>query len=140
MRMKFLKRNIWAVFALVGSIATFVTCFSSTPGYFGFSLIAAYCSFMGALYSFAYPPPLPPFQKVYVHEDWIQSAGVHDFPRLYIPADVHGMGRTPHVSFRQGDHVFPVKRDGDGNLIIVRDNYTFGRYANLGVIIREAIQ
>jgi hypothetical protein len=137
--MELLRRHTWGIAFLVCFFGSLVACFSAPSGYFWWSVIGSFGGAIGALYSFIHRPPRTPFQKVYVHEDWDFAAADHDFPRLYIPADVHGMGTQPQLTFRQGDFVFQYHVDGEGNIVIIRDNHSIGRFANLGVIIRECL-
>ena len=137
--MSLLKRSPWGVVYLVCFVGSLVVCFSAPPGFFWWSVLGALATAVGAVYCFIYPTPKTPFEKVYVHEDWDFAAIDSDFPRLYISAETHGMGRQPRLSFRQGDFVFPYKVDGDGNIIIIRDNHSLGRFANLGVVIRDSL-
>lgn len=103
----------------------------------GIAIIGAIGTILSSIQNFLYRAPLTPFQRVYLHQDWDFAAIDHDYPRLYIPAHIHGMGKTPHVEFRQGDQFFPVKIDADGNVVIIRNNQSFGIFPPLGVIIRE---
>ncbi len=135
--MLFLKRNSWAIFYGVCFICAIIASFSVSSGYLWFALVADLGTAGASWYCFLHPTPLRPFKKVYVHEDWDFAALDSGCPRLYIPATTHKIGRNPEVSFRQGDFVFPVKKDADGNVIIIRDNHSLGRFVNLGVIIRE---
>lgn len=137
--MSILKRHPWGIIYVICFVGSLVACFSVPPGFFWWSLLGAFATAVGALYSFIHRAPRKPFEKVYVHEDWDLAAADSDFPRLYIPAEVHGMGKRPRLQFRQGDYVFPVKIDGEGNIIIIRDNHSIGQFANLGVIVRESL-
>jgi hypothetical protein len=140
MKWKFESRDIWVV--LSGII--FLVCLAgailleSGPKRW-FAVMGALSTGISAIFLVAYRPPLTPFEKVYFHDDWHFAANDHDFPRLYIPATTHRMGRELHVEFRQGDQVFRIRIDGEGNVVIIRNNYGFGHYPPLGVIIREHV-
>jgi hypothetical protein len=132
------SRDWWAVFSGITCVLCIIGAFITESGLARWiQVLAAVQTGVSCIYGLVYRPPRTPFHKVYVHDDWHPAANDHDYPRLYIPADVHGMGRNPHVEFDQGDHVFPFDRDGEGNVIIYRDNYSIGPFANLGITIRE---
>lgn len=138
--MSALRNHPWGVAYLVCFVAGLIACFAAPPGFFWISIVAAFGGGVGTLQAFLYKPPRPPFKKVFVHEDWVFAALDADFPRLYISAETHGMGKKPELAFRQGDYVFPYDVDGQGNIVVVRNNHSIGRFANLGVVITESLQ
>ena len=105
-------------------------------GFFWPSVGASFATLIAAILIFRYPIEPQPFRRIYNHEDWNMGDGTK-FPTLTISADAHGMGKSPHLEFRQGDFVFPWRVASDGDIIITRDNHSIGRFADLGVIVRH---
>jgi len=137
--MKFVKRHFWALILSICFIAGLVACFATTGVLFWFAIVGACGTGFAALYSFLHPPTPKPFERIYVHEDWFFDPKHERFPTLTIPATIHGMGVKPRLEFRQGDFVFPLNVDADGNITIIRNNHSLGRFKDMGVIIRHEL-
>ena len=118
MKWRFESRDIWAVMCGIIFLVCLVGAFFLESGSKRWiAVFGALSTGISAILLVLYRPPLTPFEKVFFHDDWIFAADDHDFPRLYIPATTHGMGREPYVEFRRGDQVFSVRIDGEGNVI-----------------------
>jgi hypothetical protein len=137
--MKFIKRNFWGIIFFLCFIGGLVACFSTSGFYFTYSVVGSLGTGFAALNCFLHPPIPKPFEKIYIHEDWIFDPRQEKFPILVIPASRHGMGISPRLEFRQGDFVFPWVADAAGDITITRDNHSIGRFADLGVIVRHEI-
>lgn len=137
--MKFIKRHFLGLIFFVCFISGLVACFATAGVWFWFSVIGACGTGFAALNCFLHPPTPKPFERIYTHVHWTFDPKQERFPTLVIPASVHGMGIRPRLEFRQGDLVFPLVVDADGNITIIRNNHSLGRLKDMGVIIRQEL-
>jgi hypothetical protein len=137
--MKFIKRYFWGFISSLCFIGSFIACFSTSGFYFTYAVVGSLGTGFAALYYFLHPPTPKPFEKIYHHEDWFYDTKQDKFPTLTIPVTEHGTGKKPRLEFRQGDFVFPLDIDSNGNITIIRDNDSIGRFNDLGVIIRNEL-
>jgi hypothetical protein len=61
-----------------------------------------------------------------------------EFPRLIIPVKEHKMGKVPYLEFEQGDYVFPWRHEENGDIVVIRDNYSIGRFRDMEMTVRHA--
>lgn len=135
--MSFIKRNLWGLLLLVCFGFAVCAAFSTyETKFFWPSVIASLATLIAAIIAFLQPIEPRPFKNVYTHNDWNMGDGTQ-FPTLTIAASDHGMGLTPHLEFRQGDFVFPWHTEPNGDIVVVRDNHSIGRFKDLGITIRH---
>lgn len=134
--MSFLYRNRWGFLFLAAFVGCVVACFSVPPAFFWWAILGSFGTALSGIYCFLYPPEPKPFVRHYVHEDW-DFGDQTEFPRLTIPMSVHGMGRTPHLEFQQGDFVFPWHVEPNGDIVVIRNNHSIGRFKDMEFIVRR---
>lgn len=134
--MKFVKKHSWEFALSICFISGVIACFGTTGIWFWFAILGSMGTGIAALYCFLHPANSKPFEKIYQHEEWQFDPNHEKFPILTISAKEHGMGIKPRLEFRQSDWVFPWQCDDNGNITIIRNNNSIGRFDDLGVIIR----
>jgi hypothetical protein len=131
----FFKRNFWGFLFLIPSIGCAVASFSTPPPFLVWAIIGSLGTFLSSIYCFIYPSDKP-FSKIYTHENWDFGDG-STFPVLRIQKSEHRKGSRPDVEFKQGDSVFPYHVENGGDIVIVRDNNSIGRFKDISIIIRK---
>jgi len=134
----FIKRNLWGLLLILCFVSAILAAFSTYGTVFFWpSVGASFATLIAAIVLFRHPFEPEPFRQVYTYGDWDMGDGM-TFPTLTIPADTHGMGSTPHLEFTQGSFIFPWEPPRpDGTIVIVRNNYSVGRFDDLGVVVRH---
>ena len=112
-----------------------MTSFSCPPAFIPWAVLGSFGTGLSAAYCFIHPNEKP-FTRIFIHEDWDFGDG-SSFPILLIPSSIHGKGVSPHLEFRQGDLVFPYRIRENGDILITRDNHSFGRFKDTELIIRK---
>ena len=123
------------IFIPIGVYGCLVTSFSCPPWFIPWALLGSCGTGLSSAYCFIHPNEIP-FIKTYSHEAWDFGDG-SEFPILRISKNKHGKGKTPYVEFAQGNFTFPIKIDKNGDVSIIRDNHSIGRFKDIEIIIRK---